>query len=209
MRCALEAYVNSWKIAPVDTIRALILAPALLLGCGSSNSGNSNGNGTGGSGTGDCSSIGPTRTLSQSCCLSLGVDACGPGLVCAALDGRTIAACYAEKSRTGGQSCTEDSLCESNECDAASNTCLPDVGDPCTQDVSCAHGRELPLVCAGTISDDLIVSATGSKCIYYQADAAKYDCCECVSDSDCGYGNRQCILHICAHPEDNYCGVER
>lgn len=52
----------------------------------------------------------PARGLSERCCPSFGADACGAGLFCAALDGRTIPTCYPEHSRAEGATCTANGV---------------------------------------------------------------------------------------------------
>lgn len=59
---------------------------------------------------------GPVQPLSQPCCIGLGPDACVLGAFCAALDGRAVPVCYAERSRRDGESCTDDVQCTSGTC---------------------------------------------------------------------------------------------
>lgn len=67
--------------------------------------------------------VGPVQATDQQCCPSLGPDACAPRNTCAALDGRTLAVCYADGSRADGQGCTEDVQCISGAC--AAGRCTP------------------------------------------------------------------------------------
>lgn len=67
--------------------------------------------------------VGPVQATDQQCCPTLGPDACAPRNTCAALDGRTIAVCYADGSRTDGQGCTDDVQCISGAC--AAGRCTP------------------------------------------------------------------------------------
>jgi len=55
---------------------------------------------------------GPT----EPCCPELGIDACGAKLACAALEGRTVAVCYMERSVDDDEPCTMDRLCRSESC---------------------------------------------------------------------------------------------
>lgn len=83
----------------------------------------------------DCT---PSRTMSQPCCPDLEIDACGAGLVCAALDGRETPTCYAESSRLDGRECTSDLLCVSHSCNAKKNRCEASPGAVCDPDIGCA-----------------------------------------------------------------------
>lgn len=56
------------------------------------------------------------RAVSESCCESYGVDACGAGLFCAAFDGRSVATCYGNRTRSPGQTCGDDQHCASLTC---------------------------------------------------------------------------------------------
>ena len=72
-----------------------LVVPILWLAACSAPAGRS-ASGTGGNGGTTASngcSDGPARGPTQSCCPQLGIDACGAGLICAALDGRTVAVC--------------------------------------------------------------------------------------------------------------------
>ncbi len=71
--------------------------------------------------------FGPSRALSEPCCTSLGIDACGADLFCEAFDGRTQATCYADGSRREGQSCSADLHCAGGRCPASTRTCAPRV----------------------------------------------------------------------------------
>lgn len=75
----------------------------------------------------NCEGIAQGQPHHAICCLNYGVTACAPGNVCAALDGRTVPACYAEGVRLFGQPCNNDRLCQSGECDPYTLTCS--VGD--------------------------------------------------------------------------------
>ena len=93
----------------------------------------------------------PSRTMSEPCCPVLDIDACGAGLVCAALDGRTQPTCYAEYSRRDGSECTDDLLCISQSCNPEVNRCRALPGTACDPEIGCAPdpmGNQLD--CVGT-----------------------------------------------------------
>jgi hypothetical protein len=92
----------------------------------------------------DCTSIPKVQGLAQACCPAWGVDACGPGLFCAAFDGRTVDACYVVGSRKAGETCTADEQCESTSCNVAAGVCHAATGAPCTESAGCAGDQ----VCA-------------------------------------------------------------
>jgi hypothetical protein len=59
----------------------------------------------------------PNAALGSACCAGLGATACaGDRTFCAALDG--AATCRLEHSRAGGESCTDDAQCRSEDCEA-------------------------------------------------------------------------------------------
>lgn len=88
----------------------------------------------------DCTSIGPARLPSQSCCPALGTDACGAGLFCAAFDGRDVPTCYAEHERPDMAQCTADVQCLSGSCNTKLGACRSVYGQPCTEEIGCAPG---------------------------------------------------------------------
>jgi hypothetical protein len=90
---------------------------------------------------GDCGGLGPARGPSESCCSSFGIDACGAGLLCAALDGRTIPVCYAVGSRMSGQSCTVDGLCVSGACNMTLHECKASVWETCDPSIGCGPAQ--------------------------------------------------------------------
>jgi hypothetical protein len=71
----------------------------------------------------NCEGIAQGQPHHAICCLAYGITACAPGNVCAALDGRTVPACYAEGVRLFGQPCNNDRLCTSGDCDPYTLTC--------------------------------------------------------------------------------------
>lgn len=89
----------------------------------------------------------PSQPMSAPCCPALGADACGALLVCAALDGRTIATCYPERSRALGETCAGDRLCLEGTCSAQTGLCMPGIGQRCTAAADCSEAGELA-VCA-------------------------------------------------------------
>ena len=96
-----------------------------------------------------------SQPLAAPCCESLGVDACGAGLFCAALDGRAKASCYAERSRADRASCTADVQCA---CRSAPRTaCDSTIG--CAPDP--ANGR---YGCGGSVCDPVGNGTVSSIC---------------------------------------------
>lgn len=85
--------------------------------------------------------IEPGQLLSAPCCEGHGVDACGAGLFCAAFDGRTQSACYAERSRADGDACTEDRQCASNSCNAEAGACRS-ATSACSLEIGCAPSAD-------------------------------------------------------------------
>lgn len=84
-----------------------------------------------------CKSAHPaSQAPSQPCCTEWGADACGAGLFCAAFDGRTQATCYPDRSRLGGASCSADTQCLSNACDAT-QVCKGVPGGKCDPSIGC------------------------------------------------------------------------
>lgn len=65
---------------------------------------------------GDRCDLPEVRALSESCCESYGVDACGAGLFCAAFDERDVSTCYANRTRSPGQTCSDDEHCSTAQC---------------------------------------------------------------------------------------------
>ena len=80
----------------------------------------------------------PSRTMSEPCCPELDIDACGAGLVCAALDGRTVPTCYAESSRRDASECSAHSLCASQRCNLEVDRCQSSPYAVCSPEIGCA-----------------------------------------------------------------------
>ena len=88
--------------------------------------------------------------LSQPCCPTHGVDACGAGLFCAAFDGRTVPTCYAERSRRDGAACTTHQQCISASCNPVTGACRAIPGGACDAAIGCAPGPGgRTMACAG------------------------------------------------------------
>ncbi len=79
------------------------------------------------------------QTLSEPCCESHGVDACGAGLFCAAFDDRTIGTCYALRTRADLAECSEDEQCQSGQCHPKKKQCLSQQYGVCEVAVGCAE----------------------------------------------------------------------
>ncbi|MBL9039022.1 MAG: hypothetical protein JNG84_10940 [Archangium sp.] len=80
----------------------------------------------------------PSQQESMPCSRDLGIDACGAGLVCAALDGRTVPTCYRERSRPDGSECTNAPQCASGACNASMSKCQASPMTTCDPAVGCA-----------------------------------------------------------------------
>src|SRR5690554_3912984 len=87
-----------------------------------------------------CDGIEPVAGLAERCCEGFGIDACGPGLFCAAYDGREFAACYVEHSREDGESCKADSECLSYRCHQGNERCAASPNASCTLADGCGPG---------------------------------------------------------------------
>lgn len=110
------------------------MAHSLSLGCNTEDAGSP---GDGPVISMDCTGIVRSQGISQPCCLAFGIDACGANLFCAAFDGRTQPTCYAEHSRQGLESCTEDRQCASDGCNTTSGQCQSLPGATCDSSVGC------------------------------------------------------------------------
>lgn len=177
----------------------MILAIGASIACsGSDSNGPTGAAGSAASGSNaSCRDIPASRGASESCCPDYGLDACGAGLVCAALDGRTIATCYLEKSRKALESCTVDALCASGDCNEMAGRCKSITGEACDAAVGCLplNGTNQHPVCvAPLISPPKGADLSRRECGETPATGA---CSYCTSDADCndnaGYkclGNR-------------------
>ena len=96
-------------------------------------------------GTGACA-FDKVRSLSESCCESYGVDACGAGLFCAAFDGRSVATCYPDNVRVAGETCGADRHCLSDTC-GTKGLCAALATEPCEADWGCAPVKGERWVC--------------------------------------------------------------
>ncbi|MFO0676980.1 MAG: hypothetical protein U0169_10615 [Polyangiaceae bacterium] len=100
--------------------------------------------------------------VGQDCCAAHGSEACATGAFCAAYDGRKTTGCYANKSRTKGQSCASDIECEFT-CDPATKTCagpkakaivVARIGDGGHTPAECKLGSNVDWVTVGTFGPD-------------------------------------------------------
>lgn len=132
----------------------------------------------------DCS---PSRTMSQPCCPELEIDACGAGLVCAALDGRETPTCYPESSRLDGRECTGDLLCISHSCNSEKDRCEASPGAVCEPDLGCAPDPQ-------GYERKCIDSASGYSCekVNLPLDSP------CTFDRECSSNNCYCGIGTCA-----------
>lgn len=182
------------------------LAALLLLACGERPE-----PGTGS--TGGCD-IAKVRSLAESCCMSYGIDACGAGLFCAAFDGRTVATCYPNNSRTAGQTCTQDTHCMSATC-GSKQLCAALPTEACKPEWGCAPLQGARSVCIETqcrlVSDGYC--ATDGDCqggAVCRADrcrdaaTAKYAGEACTDSSECLAGN--CFKNLCQCSKETHLG---
>ena len=137
--------------------------------------------------------LGSSRSLSESCCEDLGVDACGANLFCAAFDGRKQATCYPERSREDMTECTDDVQCVSGECNTSEEKCKSLQGAACTEVIGCISAVDkTPYICvAGTCKRDPSYCPTSTvKSGKATCDTAiSTNCCTsataCSEDPDC------------------------
>lgn len=148
-----------------------------------------------GSVSGVCTGIGASRTLSETCCLDYGLDACGAGLVCAALDGRTIPTCYAEGLRVGGQQCTANSLCASRSCSPTTLTCVSLLGEKCDINTGCTSITTERVACTPAVNNG-VLDRTNYTC---QLVVTGEDCGPCLLASDCTSSTQACTQGICTN----------
>lgn len=127
-----------------------------------------------------CTDEQPVAGLAERCCPTFGIDACGPGLFCAAFDGRAFAACYAEHARLDGETCTADIQCLSYRCNTSVGRCSASPNTTCSVELGCGPGpSDNTFVCAGA----RCVSSTGANGR------------PCGLDSDCQ--SRFCVNEQC------------
>ncbi len=124
-----------------------------------------------------CSDIPKVRGPAESCCRDYGIDACGPMLFCAALDGRTVAACYPVNSRMDGETCTSDNQCVSRSCNLMAGKCKSTPSTKCTGDLGCGSDPDGTMyVC---FKGQCAVVGDGS---YGSACAKNSDCSSMICD---------------------------
>jgi len=133
---------------------------------------------------------GASREESQSCCPDLEIDACGAGLVCAALDGRKQPTCYREHSRVDLSECSDDLLCISGACSITTHKCQSVRLAICEEATGCAPDPQgLEFSCRADEGKFRCLQgplAEGADCL---------DDAECVSrDCSCNLGgaSRKC-----------------
>lgn len=154
---------------------------SLIAGC----SGEPSGTSKGGNGAG-CSGVEPSKGMSEACCLDYGIDACGANLVCAALDGRTVATCYLEGTRKGLESCTADALCASGECNKTAGKCKSLASEACDVAIGCVlpPGNAGQAKCAAVTSKDG-VDTTKLQCL---VSTGMETCRFCSTNAECDGG---------------------
>lgn len=172
----------------------------LLLGCSdqtastlsdaSSPSRTDAGSGDGGREDDQSCAASKVQTLGAACCEDYGIDACGAGLFCAKLDGRTVATCYPNNIRKPGETCTAAVQCVTQGC-SSGGLCVAARGDGCVPKDGCEKGY----VCAAYLGD----LDRPAKC------AAIGDGDYCLTDKDCGSKN-VCVSGHCAITKKKYAG---
>jgi hypothetical protein len=166
----------------------------------------------GGSGGPTCRTTLPSsQTLSQPCCPDWGRDACGALLFCAALDGRTQATCYPERSRLDQTTCPRDEACVSGSCNPQAGLCRSSIGAGCSQAVGCAPAATGAAGFCDTTTTPATCQAVGDGTLASPC-AAAADCrsliCEgnrcksppggsCVIAAECGGPGAVCNVRTC------------
>lgn len=131
-----------------------------------------------------------SQGLSEPCCTSFGIDACGAGLFCAAFDGRTQATCYGERTRNALETCTADNQCESGDC-SATGVCAGLPGDRCTADSGCTSPVSGRWACDTRSAPSFCVELDGQNGAF------------CLAPSDCDSGD--CTGNTCRAGTDAFC----
>lgn len=170
-----------WVVACIALVQGL----ALVTACDSSDEGAATA----------CNGIGMSRTLSETCCLDHGLDACGAGLVCAALDGRTVPTCYAEGLRIGGQQCTVNSLCASRSCSPGTMTCVSLLGESCNVTAGCTSITTERVACSPAVNNG-VLDRTKYSC---KLVVAGMECGACLVAADCPSATQVCNQGICTN----------
>lgn len=130
------------------------------------------------------------QSLGEPCCEKYGIDACGAGLFCAKLDGRTVATCYPNNVRKSGETCTDDIQCMSNTC-SAGGECAASRNEECSPKGGCEEGY----VCAAFLTD----LARAPQCLAVGQDGV------CLEDRDCSNG-ASCRSGHCVSADPKYAG---
>jgi hypothetical protein len=163
----------------------LISAVSLALGCG----------------------VGPSRGESEECDPSLGSDACGAGLFCAAFDGRKVSTCYRNGSRGTGESCSEDHHCASGKC--SNGKCR----SPESNEAACGANAIGPVQAASEPCDPAYgLDACGANLFCAAFDGRKCATCypirsrhvgeSCGEDLHCT--NSYCLNQLCTRAPKGY-----
>ncbi len=160
------------------------------------------------------------QTLGAACCEDYGIDACGAGLFCAKLDGRTVATCYANNVRKPEETCTADVQCTTESC-ATSGRCAAAGGTACQPKDGCEKGY----VCSAYLGDltvaakcqaigDLEYCGADSNCRrgefcrsgHCLTASAKYAGEKCTQDSECVDQTAGCFSGFCQCHKNNAWG---
>ncbi|MCK6547785.1 hypothetical protein L6R52_18175 [Myxococcota bacterium] len=132
-----------------------------------------------------------SQGLSEPCCTSLGIDACGAGLFCAAFDGRTQPTCYAERSRQALETCGADNHCASELCSPTRSLCVSGPNERCTADVGCISQPGSRYGCD--------VRAIPPTCVFLGGNTGDF----CIEPTDCDSGT--CVDGTCLAPVGAFC----
>ena len=132
----------------------------------------------------------PAQPVGLRCCPDWGVDACTLDAWCERFDGREFHICYGTGSRVGGETCTADGQCTSEQC--VEGVCVGSFGEPCTPEVGCKESYYC-----------VLDAETGERTC--SRDAPGFGAA-CSVDTDCPVGT-ECRSGACVYPVDGHaCG---
>lgn len=147
-----------------------------------------------------CDGVEPVASLAARCCPTFGVDACGPGLFCAAHDGRQFAACYALHSRLDDETCGADDECLSYRCSLTTGRCASSPNASCTTANGCGPGPGTQnYVCAGGTCRPS-TGAVGAPCGLGRDCASRIchrDKCSAGAEGDACDDEADCVSNRC------------
>lgn len=148
----------------------------------------------------DCTGIDRVAGPAEPCCPTFGVDACGPGLFCAAYDGRTVYACYVDHSRLDGESCGADIECLSYRCNTTRGECASSPNTTCSGEVGCGPGpSSTPYACVNercVASNGSVGAACGAGSDCTSGICVENTCTSGSAGAECTVGEH-CLSNIC------------